>query len=45
MDRVTKSLMYDFRNQFDIPENLKDENCLNTLVATLILANILDNSF
>lgn len=45
MDRVTKSLMYDFRNQFDIPENLKDEKLFEHFSCYTILANILDNSF
>ena len=45
MDRVTKSLMYDFRNQFDIPENLKDEKLFEYFSCYTILANILDNSF
>lgn len=45
MDRVTKSLMYDFRKQFDIPESLKDDKLFEYFSCYTILANILDNSF
>ena len=44
MDRVTKSLMYDFREQFDIPKSIRDDKLFEYFSCYIILANILDNS-